>query len=381
MKKRVMAALMAASMTVSLAACGGSGSTASTTAAATEKAAETTAAATEAATEAAAAETTAAAEATGKDASDIKIGIVTDVGGVNDGSFNESAWTGLQKAQEELGIQASYLESHTDADYKPNIENFVDEDYDMIICIGYALADALKAEAEANPDQKFAIVDDSSLADEPNVTSLMFEQAQASYLVGYVAGKTTKSNTVGFVIGMSTDLMNQFGYGYTAGVLDANPDAKVLLNNANSFADTAAGKTAANNMIAQGADVIFHAAGGTGLGVIDACKEAGIWAIGVDSDQSSIAPETILTSAMKRVDNAVYDVAKGVVDGTLEAGVKTYSLADDGVDLGATTDNIDPAVLTEVQALKKKIIAGDVVVPKTKADFEAKYGDVYTLDD
>ena len=375
MKKRLLAVLTAASMVGSLAACGSS-STASTTAAAETKAAAETAAA----TEAAAAETTAAAEAAGKDASEIKIGIVTDVGGVNDGSFNTSAWTGLQKAQKDFGIQASYLESHTDADYKPNIENFVDEDYDMIICIGYALADALKEAAEANPDKKFAIVDDASLADEPNVTSLMFEQAQASYLVGYVAGKTTKTNTVGIVLGMSTDLMNEFGYGYVAGAIDANPDVKVLQNNANSFTDTAAGKTAANNMVAQGADVVFHAAGGTGLGVIDGCKEANIWAIGVDSDQSSIAPKTILTSAMKRVDNAVYDIAKETIEGTVKAGVKTYSLADEGVDLAPTTDNIDPAVLTEVQDLKKKIVAGEVTVPKTKADFEAKYGNVYELD-
>ncbi len=373
MKKKMIAALMAASMVGSLAACGSSSSTGTTTAAAAE---DTTAAA----TEAAAKETAAEAAASGKDASEIKIGIVTDVGGVNDGSFNQSAWAGLTKAADELGIQATYLESHTDADYKPNIETYVDEDYDMIICIGYALADALKDESEANPDMKFAIVDDSSLADASNVTSLMFEQSQAAYLVGYVAGKTTKTNKVGIVLGMATDLMNEFGYGYVAGAVDANPDCQVLQNNANSFADTAAGKTAANNMVAQGADVIFHAAGGTGLGVIDGCKEAGIWAIGVDSDQSSIAPETILTSAMKRVDNAVYDVAKATVEGTVEAGVKTYSLADAGVDIAPTTDNIDAAVLTEVEDVKQQIIDGKITVPKTKDEFEAKYGDIYELD-
>ncbi len=387
MKKRILSAVMAFAMAASLAACGGASATATTAApSAASSAAETTADAgkaetTAAATEAVAETTAAAAAAAGKDAKDVKIGIVTDVGGVNDGSFNQSAWEGLQRAMKDLGIQGSYYESKTDADYAPNIENFIDEDYDMIICIGYALADALKEEATANPDVKFAIVDDASNADLPNVTCLMFEQAQASYLVGYVAGLTTKSNTVGIVLGMSTDTMNQFGYGYTAGVLDANPKAKVLQNNANSFADTAAGKTAANNMVAQGADVIFHAAGGTGLGVIDACKEAGIWAIGVDSDQSSIAPKTILTSAMKRVDNAVYDAAKETLEGTVKAGVKTYSLADEGVDIAPTTDNIAPEVLTKVNDVKAKIISGDIVVPQTKADFEAKYGNVYELDD
>jgi len=310
---------------------------------------------------------------------DLKAAIVTDTGGVDDKSFNQSAWEGLQRAQKELGIQAKYLESKTDADYIPNIETLVDDDYDLIICIGYQLADALRTEAEANPDKKFAIVDDASI-ELDNVACLMFEQAQASYLVGYIAGKTTKTNTAGFVIGMATDVMNEFGYGYLAGVKDANPDANILQNNVNSFADTGAGKTAANNMVANNADVIFHAAGGTGLGVIDACKEAGIWAIGVDSDQSKVAPKTILTSAMKRVDNAVYDEAKAVLDGEYKAGVKTYTLEDGGVDIAPTTDNLSEELLKEVEDVKAKIVAGEIKVPNNKADFEAKYGDIYELD-
>ena len=154
----------------------------------------------------------------------IRVGMVTDVGGVNDGSFNQSSWEGLQRAMDELGIEADYLESATDADYATNIETFIDEEYDLIICVGYMLADATRAAAEDYPEQKFAIIDDSTCSDLDNVTCLMFEQAQASYLVGYVAGLTTESNTVGFVLGMSTDTMNQFGYGYLAGVLDANPE-------------------------------------------------------------------------------------------------------------------------------------------------------------
>ena len=155
---------------------------------------------------------------------------------------------------------------------------------------------------------------------------------------------------------------------------------QVLIDYAGSFNDPTTAKTIANTFVEKGADVIFHAAGGTGLGVIDGCKEAGIWAIGVDSDQSSIAPETILTSAMKRVDNAVYDVAKATVEGTVEPGVKTYTLADAGVDLAPTTDNIDPAVLAEVQDVKQQIVDGKITVPSNKADFEAKYGDIYELD-
>ena len=253
-----------------------------------------------------------------KDPSEVKVGVITDVGGVNDGSFNQSAWEGLTRANEELGITTNYLESHTDSDYIPNLETFIDEEYDLIICIGYQLADAMREEAEANPDQKFAIVDDATCADLDNVTCLMFEQAQASYLVGYVAGLTTKSNTIGFVLGMSTGVMNQFGYGYCAGALDANPDVKILQNNANSFGDTAA---------------------------------------------------------------ACYDEAKEILEGGFTQGIQTFTLADGGVDIAPTTDNIDPEVLKKVDEVKEKIISGEIEVPTDKESFDAKYGDVYQLDD
>lgn len=314
------------------------------------------------------------------DGSDFSIGLVTDVGGVNDGSFNQSAWEGLQKAGEDFGCTVNYLESKTDADYAPNIESFVDDGADLIICVGYMLADATKEAAEENPDQKFAIIDDSTNADLPNVTCLMFHQEQASYLVGYVAGLMTKSNTIGFVLGMSTETMNQFGYGYCAGAIDANPDVKILQYNANSFADSATGKSDANTAITNGADVIFHAAGATGLGVIEACQEAGVYAIGVDSDQSSIAPKTVITSAMKRVDNAVYEATEETILGTIESGVKEFDLSAGGVDIAPTTDLLPDDVIAAVDDVKAKIIAGDIVVPATQADFEAKYGDVYELD-
>ena len=314
------------------------------------------------------------------DGTGFKIGMVTDVGGVNDGSFNQSAWEGLQRAAENFGCEVKYIESKGDADFVPNIESFLDEDYDLIICTGYVMADAVRDAAELNPDQKFAIVDDASNADLDNVTCMMFEQEQASYLVGLAAGYTTESNVVGFVVGQANETMNSFGYGYLAGVLDANPDATILQYNANSFGDASAGKTAVNTMVTKGADVVFHAAGGTGLGVIDGCKENGIWAIGVDSDQSPLAPETILTSALKRVDNACYDATKKAVLGTLEGGVATYDLAAGGVDIAPTTDNLSKDVLEKIEDAKKDIIAGDLVVPKNQEEFEEKYGDVYELD-
>ena len=314
------------------------------------------------------------------DGTGFKIGMVTDVGGVNDGSFNQSAWEGLQRAAENFGCEVKYIESKGDADFVPNIESFLDEDYDLIIYTGYVMADAVRDAAELNPDQKFAIVDDASNADLDNVTCMMFEQEQASYLVGLAAGYTTESNVVGFVVGQANETMNSFGYGYCAGVLDANPDATILQYNANSFGDASAGKTAVNTMVTKGADVVFHAAGGTGLGVIDGCKENGIWAIGVDSDQSPLAPETILTSALKRVDNACYDATKKAILGTLEGGVATYDLAAGGVDIAPTTDNLSKDVLEKIEDAKKDIIAGDLVVPKNQEEFEEKYGDVYELD-
>ena len=367
MKKKMLAVLLAGTMAASMTACGGSSSS---------NTADTTAAAKEAGDSA---EQTGEAKADAKDASEFKIGLITDVGGVNDGSFNQSSWEGLERAGEELGVTVNYLESATDADYAPNMETFVDEDYDLIISVGYMLADATRAAAEANPDTRFAIIDDATI-DLPNVTSLMFRAEQASYLVGYVAGLTTKTNNIGFVVGMTNETMNQFGYGYCAGAIDANPDITVQQFNANSFADSATGKTMANTAITNGADIVFQAAGATGLGVIEACQEAGVYAIGVDSDQSSIAPNTVLTSAMKRVDNAVYEAVQELIDGSLEGGVKTFDLAAGGVDIAPSQDLIAPEVISAVDEVKEKIISGDVVIPDNKDDFEAKYGDVYVLD-
>ena len=413
-RKQLFAVLMAGSMAASLAACGKTDTKkttaatekkteAATTEAKTEKATEKeteaatekeTEAATEAKTEEASSEE--ATEAESEEASSeeeteaeteedidgtgFKIGMVTDVGGVNDGSFNQSAWEGLQRAGEAFGCEVKYIESKGDADYVPNIESFLDEDYDLIVCVGYMMADAVRDAAELYPDQKFAIIDDASNADLDNVTCMMFEQEQASYLVGLAAGYTTESNIVGFVTGAANETMNSFGYGYCAGVLDANPDATILQYNANNFGDASGGKTAVNTMVTKGADVVFHAAGGTGIGVIDGCKENKIWAIGVDSDQSPLAPETILTSALKRVDNACYDATKKTILGTLEGGVETYDLAAGGVDIAPTTDNLSKDVLEKIEDAKKDIIAGDLVVPKNQEEFEEKYGDVYELD-
>lgn len=346
MMKRILSMMLATVLMLSMTACGGSGEEAGTTA----------------------------------EESDFKVGLVTDVGGVEDQSFNQSAWEGLKRAEEELGISVAYLTSTTDADYAPNIETFVDEEYDLIVCVGYMLAEATREAAENYPDQQFAIVDDTSNADLENVSCLMFRAEQASYLVGYVAGMMTEKDTVGLVLGMASDTMHLFGYGYTAGVLDANPNAKILQANANSFGDPALGSTLATNFITNDADVIFHAAAATGTGVITECDAKGAMAIGVDSDQNYLAPETVITSAMKRVDNAVYSVCEKLVNGTLDGGVTMYDITNEGVDIAPTTTLLPEEVITAVEDVKGKIVSGEIEVPTTKEAFEAIYGDVYTLD-
>lgn len=343
--KRILALIMAMVMVLSMVACGGT-------------------------------------EQGGNDTKDtIKIGMVTDVGGINDKSFNQTSWEGLKRAEKELGVEITYVESKSDADYATNIESLVDDECDLIICVGFMLAAATKEAAEAYPDQKFAIIDDSSNADLPNVACLMFEQAQASYLVGLAAGMMTKTNNVGFVIGMATGPMNEFGYGYVAGVKAANPNATIQQYNANNFGDAGLGKTAAKDMITKGADVVYHAAGGTGSGVIEACAEEKVWAIGVDTDQSPLAPEYVLTSAMKRVDNASYDIVKAVLEGTYKAGVKVYGMDNGGVDIAPTQDNLPADIIAAVEQAKKDILEGKIVVPKDQASFEAQFGaDLYQLD-
>lgn len=358
--KKVVAFVLAAAMSMSLVACGSSTASSAPAASAASQAASTPAA----------------------DGKTVKIGMVTDVGGVNDKSFNQTSWEGLQAlAAEDPSFEVNYLESHTDADYAANLEAFIDEDYDLIISVGYMLADATRAAAEANPDQKFAIIDDATCQDLPNVACLMFAQEQASYLVGVVAGMATKSNTVGYVQGMVSESMNKFGVGYIAGVLAANPDAKVLQFNANSFGDAAGGSAAATQMITSGADVIYHAAGGTGNGVIEACNTNGVFAIGVDTDQSPLAPDVVLTSAMKRVDIASQDVSKAVKADAFEAGVHLYDMSNGGVDIAPTQTLLTEDMIAAVEKAKASIQSGEIVVPTTGDELAEQVGsDVFELD-
>lgn len=299
----------------------------------------------------------------------IKIGMVTDVGGVHDQSFNQSSWEGLEKlAKEDDSFEVKYLESKTDADYATNIDTFVDNDFDLVIGVGYMLADAISNAADTYPDKKFALIDEVIASPKPNVACLTFKQEQCSYLVGVVAAMMSKNKNIGYVQGMISDNQNKFGVGYVAGAKSVDPEIIVQQQVANSFADSAAGKALANKMFSDGADVIFHAAGGTGAGVISGCQENGIYAVGVDSDQSYIAPNTIITSAMKMVGVAAIEISKDVKNGTFKGGEKVFSLENGGVDIAPTKTHLTQEVIDKVEQVKKDIKDGKIVVPSKKEE-------------
>ncbi len=299
-----------------------------------------------------------------------KVGMITDTGGVNDESFNQSAWEGLERARDEFGtdvVEVSYIESTQDADYIPNIEQFVDEGLDLIIGIGYKLGPAIEEAAGHYPDQQFAIVDEVYEVQPENVTSLSFDAHVAGYLVGLVAGKMTETDIVGFIGGMEVPVIEVFEAGYRAGVAEANPNAEILYQNANSYTDSALGKSIARQMYQADADIIFSAAGNVGTGVIEAAKEMDLMAIGVDRDQNSLAPENVITSAMKNVGVGTYNVVEMLVNGTYEGGqVYTSTLESGGVGLAPTTNvNVPQDILDYVDEISEKIISGEIVVPTT----------------
>ena len=311
------------------------------------------------------------------------IGLVTDVGGVNDQSFNESAWAGLQRLEKETTAKVSYIESKDDSAYSPNIDTFVDDKADLIWGVGFMLGDAMQKAGTDYPNQQFAIIDYAyDPADVPNnnVTGVVFSAEQCSFLVGYIAGKMTQTNKVGHINGIPSPTMESFAVGYYAGVLTANPDCVIMGQYSGSFSDAAAGKNIANQYYADGADIIYSAAGFTGSGAIEAAKEQNKWAIGVDMDQNYIAPDNVLTSALKRVDNAIFDLSKEVVDGTYKGGgTRVYDLKNNGVGYATTGNFIPQNIIDEVEAIKAKIISGEQKVPATAAELEAMFPGAYNM--
>jgi basic membrane protein A len=317
------------------------------------------------------------------DKSKVSIGLVTDVGGVNDQSFNQSAWSGLKKFGQDTGADVNYIESKDASNYKPNIETFLSQNRGLIWGVGFMMGDTVQAEAKANPNTQFAIIDyayDPKDVPNNNITGCVFAAQESSFLVGYIAGKMTKTNIVGHINGVISTTMENFAVGFYAGVLTANPKCKILGQYSNSFSDPAAGKNIANQYYAQGADIIYSAAGATGNGAIEAAKEQNKWAIGVDQDQNYLAPKNVLTSAMKRVDTAVYNVSKMYADGTLKGGqTLTYDLANNGVGYTTTGNFIPKNVINEVEAIKAKIISGEIKVPSTAAEINKEFPHKYNM--
>ena len=302
-----------------------------------------------------------------------KVGMVADVGGINDESFNQSAWEGLQRAEKDLGIEIKVIESKQASEYITNMESLIDDDMDLVIGVGNTMKDDIKTEAEHYPDQKFALIDETFDNIPENVTPILFKENEATFLTGLIAGKMTKTNNVGFIGGMQNPIISRFEYGYRAGVREANKDCNVKVQYAGTFSDAAKGKSIANQMYGSNIDIILSAAGGTGLGAIEAAKEKDKYAIGVDRDQSSLAPKNVLTSALKKVDVGVYDTIKDLVDGKLTGGeAKVYGLKENGVGLPESTKNLVPQdILDYVNEMVEKVKSGEIKVPATEAEFKA----------
>jgi basic membrane protein A len=309
--------------------------------------------------------------------SDIKVGMAYDVGGRGDQSFNDSAAAGLDQAAEEFGFEAEEGEAsdgEAESAREERLRTFADAGYDPIIAVGFAYAPSVGIVAAEYPDLHFAIIDDSSLADVPNVASLVFAEEQGSFLVGAAAALKSEAGHVGFVGGVQVPLIEKFQAGYEAGAKEVNPDITIdvtYLTQApdfSGFADPAKGKTAAEGMFQNGADIVYHAAGGSGGGVFEAAAEAEGLAIGVDSDQYNTADpsvqDVILTSMLKNVNVAVHEYLTEVAGGTFPAGVNTYDLAVDGVGY-STSGGFVEDIAADLDAFKEQIIAGEIEVPTT----------------
>lgn len=311
-------------------------------------------------------------------AASIKVGLAFDVGGRGDQSFNDAAAAGLEKANEEFGVDikdATATAGEAESARSERLQQLIDAGYTNVVATGFVYAAQVGEVAKANPDAKFAQVDDASEASTgPNIMNIVFAEEQGSFLVGAAAALKSKTGHIGFVGGVDTPLINKFQAGYEAGAKAVNPKIKIdaayltVPPDFSGFGDPAKGKTAAESMYQKGADIVYHAAGGSGGGVFTAAKEAGAgkWAIGVDSDQAlTAAPDVrdvILTSMLKRVDVGVYNFAKSIHDGTFKAGPTVFDLKADGVGYSTTGGHIDD-IKAQLDEFKAKIISGEIKVP------------------
>ncbi len=295
----------------------------------------------------------------------IKVGLVTDIGGLNDKSFNQLANEGLERASDELGVEIRVIESKSDADYIPNLQSLAEDGYELVIAVGFLMQEATQQAAATYPDTNFAIIDATFDPALDNSVGLLFKEQEAGYLVGYLAGLVTESNTVSSVGGLKIPPVDHYIAGFAAGAKDANPDVKVLNGYSQDFVDQAKCKEVALDQISNGSDVVFQVAGGCGLGALDAADQEGAWGIGVDADQAYLG-DHILTSALKRVDEAVYRTIQSAVENSFAGGTSVvFGLADDGVGVGEVNAEVPQEDVDAMNAQIDGIVAGDIEVPDT----------------
>jgi basic membrane protein A and related proteins len=300
----------------------------------------------------------------------LKVGLLTDQGQLNDRGFNELAFRGLKEAEQELGVEGRVIQAASAADYIPNMTALIREDFDLIIGVGFAHGEAVTKVANRFPDRKFVIidVDQATLEGKPeNVVGLLFREEQVGYLAGYAAALAEKRragpDVISSVGGMKEPPVDRFIAGYQAGAKAADPGIEVLNDYSQDWEDVAKCKELALNHIARGAGVVFQVAGGCGLGALEAAKEKNAWGIGVDADQFFLG-QHILTSAMKRVDEAVFATIESVQDDSWQGGRNlTFGLAEDGVALGTFSPKVPEEDKDAVEAVAKKIAAGDIQIP------------------
>ena len=282
-----------------------------------------------------------------------KVGLVLSIGGVNDESFNQSAWEGALKAKEEYGVEVSYLEANSESDYIPNIETLIDRDTDLIVGVGYQVGASIKEAVEVYPDQNFVMIDSSYEEREEipnNIRPITFNEKEAGYLVGLIAGKTTKTNVISCIGGFDIPSLTPFFEGYEEGAKEVNPNVKVLKQYINSFTDASKGKVSAQQMInSNNADIIFMATGGGNMGIIEAINEAdNVKGIGVDMPMSYLS-ENIITSALKNVGEGLKLTIKDYIEGNFNGGNEVkYDLTNGGVGY-ELTDHLSKEVIDFVE--------------------------------
>jgi basic membrane protein A len=303
-------------------------------------------------------------------AKQLKIGMVTDVGGLNDHGFNHLAYVGLQQAQKRLGITFRVAESRSPADYIPNLASFARQGYDLVLGVGYTEINAMGAVAKRFPNTRFAIVDvaNEDLGGKPNnVLGLLFREEQVGYLAGYLAGLEAKrlpgKDVVSSVSGEKQPPVDRFVAGYQAGAKKADPKATAVNGYSQDFNDQAKCKAIALNQISGGSMAVFAVAGGCGLGALDAARERHVWGIGVDADQSFLGSH-ILTSATKKVDRAVFLAVASVQKGTFHGGNAVYGLEEGGVGLGKISPKVPRSEVAAVHRIEQQLIAGKIRPPR-----------------